>query len=179
MKLYFIRHGLTAHNKRGLTNGQTIDEPLIEKGVKQAEELAEILTKSIKHIYSSDLLRAKQTAEIINKRLNANLTLHQELREIDLGSLTGKSWEEINDLTGRDLKSAYLAHDYNLEPWGGESVQAVNARVKKVIDEIKKDGKRALVVAHGGIVRAAYHILTAKNLKAGGVGNARIHVFEV
>ena len=97
MKLHFVRHGLTPHNKLGLTNGQTIDESLAEEGEAQAHQLAEIVPKNVRHIYSSDLLRARQTAAIINQKLGVGLTFHPELREIDLGRLTGKSWKQINE----------------------------------------------------------------------------------
>ncbi|MEK7586369.1 MAG: histidine phosphatase family protein [Patescibacteria group bacterium] len=180
MKLYFIRHGLTPYNKLGLTNGRTIDDPLAEEGVAQAAELAKMAPRTVEHIYSSDLIRSKQTSEIINQELGVSLTLHPELREIDLGSFTGKSWKEINELTGRNfLDECYLAHNYDFKPWGGESVQEVSARVKKFLDEVKKNNKEALIVSHGGIVRTIYYLLKGETLKGGAIGNAKIHEFEI
>ncbi|SRR3989338_2013277 len=180
MKLHFVRHGLTPHNKLGLTNGQTIDESLAEEGEAQAHQLAEIVPKNVRHIYSSDLLRARQTAAIINQKLGVGLTFHPELREIDLGRLTGKSWKQINELMGRDYrKESYLTHQYDFRPWGGESAEAVLERIKKFLAQAKKIGQESLVVSHGGIIRTVHHLLSGKNLSGGAIDNAGIYSFDI
>ena len=60
MKIFVVRHGATELNKKGLVNGW-IDEPLCAEGVQQAQALRNELPDGIKAIYSSTLLRAKQT----------------------------------------------------------------------------------------------------------------------
>ena len=156
MKLHFVRHGLTPHNKLGLTNGQTIDESLAEEGEAQAHQLAEIVPKNVRHIYSSDLLRARQTAAIINQKLGVGLTFHPELREIDLGRLTGKSWKQINELMGRDYrKESYLTHQYDFRP-------AYEAKFRQE-----------------AIIRTVHHLLSGKNLSGGAIDNAGIYSFDI
>ena len=72
-----------------------------------------------------------------------------------------------------------MAHDYDFKPWGGESVQEVNARIEKFLAAVRKNNKEALIVSHGGIGRTFYHLLKGERLKGGGVGNAKIHEFEI
>lgn len=83
ISFYFVRHGETDWNK---TRGDLCDQdhiPLNEQGLLQVRNASEQIQKlEITCIYSSPLLRAKQTAEIINQRLNIPLTFHTGLREI-------------------------------------------------------------------------------------------------
>jgi broad specificity phosphatase PhoE len=80
MKVYAIRHGLTELNKKGMINGD-LETSLAPEGIEQAKEAASAMPKSIKRIYSSPLLRAKQTAEILGSKLDLPVTFHDELKE--------------------------------------------------------------------------------------------------
>ncbi len=88
MEIFVIRHGQTELNKKGLINGY-LDNPLALEGIEQARNAALTLPKNIKHIYSSSLARARQTAEILNEVLDVPLTLHDELKEVNFGILEG------------------------------------------------------------------------------------------
>ncbi len=88
MEIFVIRHGQTELNKKGLINGH-LDDALTQEGVEQAKNAASSLPKNIKHIYSSSLGRARQTAEIINETLKVPLTFHDELKEVNFGILNG------------------------------------------------------------------------------------------
>ena len=88
MKLYLIRHGESIGNELGISQGQRNDLSLTEKGRDQAKRIAKKLAnEKIDAIYSSDLKRANDTAEIIGKSHNILTTLDKRLRERDFGDL--------------------------------------------------------------------------------------------
>lgn len=155
MKVYCLRHGLTKMNKQKKVNGQ-IDEPLAEEGIEQAKELVALLPKSIKYIYTSPLLRARQTGEIISAKLNLPIFSPLELTEIHMGSLAGKSWEEMEE--GLDLKQKHRSAQFDYRPFGGESVKDVKKRLMKFFKKIngKYQDFEALIITHGGIIRFFY-----------------------
>ncbi len=180
MKIYAVRHGLTKQNKLGILNGQRIDEPLEPEGVLQAEETAQNLPENITAIYASPMLRTKQTAEILNKKVNLEISYCNELIEIDFGSFSGRSWIDINKEHEENMQNLYISQKYNFEPFAnGESVQAVKNRLIKILNEIKgkKHTGNILIVTHGGILRALYHIY--KGYEIEGAKNASIHEFEI
>jgi broad specificity phosphatase PhoE len=159
MKIYAVRHGLTESNKKGVLN-RSGDEPLIEEGMKQIEELRDILPSDIKAIYSSPLMRAKQTAEIINQRFQLPITYRDELKEVDWGTLRGKSFKDIEDEHGSEYGKERYAHlEFDLRPFGGEVAESLRERVHKIIDYIKEFHKQGpiLLVAHGGVLRMLEH----------------------
>ena len=82
---YIVRHGQTNWNILGKTQGHG-NSDLTEQGIVQARELAEDITKyPIDYIYSSDLGRAIQTAEILGEKLNLEVQKTEGLREIGVG----------------------------------------------------------------------------------------------
>ncbi len=173
MKIDFVRHGQTHSNKARVTSGQTMDDSLTPEGIEQAQKTLLEISKNYTEIYSSDFLRAKQTAEILNKKLNLTIQYDARLRERDFGYLTGKPWEEI----GQDLRDIDKNQKYDYRPYGGESVEDVRKRLFSFIDEIlstKKD-ERILVVTHGGIIRLLHHL---KNKTSETIHNASVHEFE-
>ena len=87
--IYLVRHGQTDWNLEKKTQGHT-DISLNDNGREQALRVSDLLRNyKIDKIYSSDLLRASETAEIINKCLNLNIILDNRLREINYGDLEG------------------------------------------------------------------------------------------
>lgn len=155
MKIYIIRHGLTELNKQKKVNGQ-IDEPLAPEGVEQAKAAIPLLPKSIKHIYTSPLLRARQTGEIINSILNHPISFPDELTEIHMGSLAGKSWEEME--SGLKLKIKHRTVQFDYRPYGGESVKEVKKRITEFLKKVRLKHKdnEVLIITHGGIIRLLY-----------------------
>ena len=175
MKIYAIRHGLTELNKRGILNGR-LDESLAPEGIEQAELAAQSIPASITHIYTSSLTRAKQTAEIINKKVFLPVTFHDELREVHFGKLTGMSWETIE--SGEELKSKHRSVQYDYSP-EGESADAVKNRVSLFLREISKnhtDGE-ILIVTHGGIIRVLQKIVN--NKPDDKIENAFLFTFDI
>lgn len=152
MKIYLIRHGLTPLNKAKKVNGE-VDEPLAPEGIEQARAIVPLIPKSIRYIYSSPLLRARQTAEILSSELNIPVSIQNELTEIRMGSLAGKSWEEMEG--GLELKKKHRTVQFDYLPYGGESLEDVKRRIlsffKKIND--KHADYEALIITHGGMIR--------------------------
>lgn len=147
MDLYFIRH---ARQNSSLCN---VDVELSKEGICQAELLAKRLqTYSFQKIYSSDLLRAVQTAKLINTK-HLEHKIYSELREIDFGDLTGNTDQENQRCFGDFLrKRKELTEDLAFP--GGECGEDVVQRVMPVLEEItaqKIEG--AVIVTHGGTIR--------------------------
>lgn len=155
MKVYIIRHGLTELNKQKKVNGE-IDEQLAPEGIEQAKDAIPSLPKSITYIYTSPLLRARQTAEIISSKLKIPVFKAQELTEIRMGSLAGKSWEEMEG--GSELKQKHRAVEFDYKPYGGESAQDVKKRLITFLSKIngKHEDHEGLIITHGGIIRFFY-----------------------
>jgi probable phosphoglycerate mutase len=159
MKIYVVRHGTTELNKKHALNGW-IDEPLAEEGIAQAEALKETLPEGITMIHSSSLLRARQTAEILNRRLRVPIVYHDELREMSSGTLSGKTFAEIEEEHGLEYgRDKFIRLEYDYRPFNGESVEDVRARIHKIIDEITSSHNEGsvLLVTHGGVMRLLEH----------------------
>ncbi|MES3005639.1 MAG: histidine phosphatase family protein [Patescibacteria group bacterium] len=182
MKIHVIRHGLTKYNKLKLINGQSIDEGLEPEGFLQAEEAIGKIPKNVVRIYASNMQRTRDTAETINKKLNLQISYHSEVREVHFGTFSGRNWDDIAKEYGTKHREGYLAVDYDFTPFGGESSEMVKDRVKKLIDEIKKnhkDDEEVLIVAHGGILRIFHNLYGDKEVKHEYIENASVHEFEV
>ncbi|SET97303.1 probable phosphoglycerate mutase [Paenibacillus sp. NFR01] len=144
-----IRHGSTAWNKEGRIQGHT-NNPLDEEGFGQAEKIAERLSgETWDYIYTSDLLRAKQTAEAISAKLGIPVAgLVPELREMNGGLLEGTTEDERVAQWGQDWRSL----DLRLE-----KTESGMERGSRAIEEIaaRHPGKRILIVSHGAILRSS------------------------
>jgi len=145
---YFVRHGESEGNAAGVFTGQS-DSPLTARGRQQAATVADELEKvKFDRIVSSDLSRTRDTAEVIAKRLGIPVEIIPELREIDVGDRTGKSFDEARGLPNWN--------DDGFVSWpGGESLDQVLARTLGTIDRLTREspGKTILVVGHGGVNR--------------------------
>ena len=147
--IYLIRHGQTDWNVDRKLQGQT-DIPLNQNGRKQAEDAAKEISKlKIDRIISSDLLRAKETAEIINKKIGVMVSFDKRLREINYGDYEGKLVETIKD-------EDWNIFNNNPEKINCESNEQVYNRVKSFLKQIKKD-ENVLVVTHGGPLRMMFY----------------------
>lgn len=152
MKISLIRHGLTPLNKAKKVNGE-VDEPLAPEGFEQAKNIISFIPSSITHIYTSPLLRARQTAEVISSALNLPVSVQIELTEIRMGVLAGKSWEEMEN--GLELKKKHRTVTFDYRPYGGESLADVKKRVLAFFNKINKKhaDHEVLLVTHGGLIR--------------------------
>ncbi len=150
LHLILVRHGETEWNAQRRYQGQT-DIPLSDLGVRQAELVAERLVgRKIEALYASDLERARETAEIIAEKNGLDILPEPCLREMKFGVLEGLTWDEAGEKYP-GMISTWLG-DYNQPPEGGETLQALSARVSAFLEEVKKkhDEQTILLVAHGG-----------------------------
>jgi 2,3-bisphosphoglycerate-dependent phosphoglycerate mutase len=136
--LLLVRHGETDWNAVGRLQGHT-DRPLSDFGRRQAQQLAEELSdEELAAIYSSDLARARETAELVGERLGLPVVLDPDLREKDWGT-----WEGLT------------AVERDRVEFVGETTQAHQERILGALRRIAErhpDG-RVLVVTHGGSMR--------------------------
>ena len=161
MRLFVVRHGQTDYNRDSLIMGTSIDAPLNKTGIQQTKSLIPELKKhDFEMLYSSPMLRTRQTAEILNTELGLTVEIRDELTERDVGDLAGKSYTEVSKIIGED---SYNGAKYDYRPYGGESADEVSARIKKFVDYVMErhashndTGKELLVVTHGGIIRLLY-----------------------
>ncbi len=156
--LWLVRHGQTDWNVQGRWQGQTPDAPpLNAAGLAQAEAVAEQLAAQASQdglafaaIYSSDLLRARQTAEIIARRLGLPVQLDARLREVHLGVWEGMLGDEVALRYVAELE-ARRRDPVHSRPPQGESVYEVAARVGQTFDAIARahPDQHVIVVSHG------------------------------
>lgn len=165
MNIYLIRHGETDWNKQGKIQGY-IDIPLNQQGRLQAKILASKLKEiSIDRIYTSDLLRASQTAEIINKSMKSHLISEERLRERNYGEWQKLSWSEVHS-QNPDLKEEWKTNPVHSKPPKGESLQDLYERVNNFLSEIlKTEMNNILIVAHNSPLKILISIAQGITLK--------------
>src|SRR5580765_3052863 len=153
-ELLLVRHGETDWNRERRFQGHA-DPPLNETGREQANALAEELTgEEIELVYTSDLQRARETAQIVGARLGADVVPLPALREIDVGEWEGLTWPEIEQ---RYPEGARLWHERG---YGWESGETYDQLGERVVAELRRIAaqhpeQRVLVVGHGGTIRVA------------------------
>jgi broad specificity phosphatase PhoE len=177
MRVVFLRHGPTEWNALGRIQGHT-DIPLstagLEKmrGFRLPEEFAQA------RVFASPLLRARQTAEALDL---AAPILDARLMEQNWGQWEGMSRPDIMARHGDDV---FRRHGLALAflPPGGESTKALHDRVADFLKDAAKDGTDAVVVAHLGVLRAAYTLATNWDMATPmpeGLDVSRLLVLEV
>lgn len=145
-----IRHGETDWNVEGRYQGQ-LDIRLNERGRQQSYDLISLLdVRKPSMIYSSDLSRARETAEILGSELRVPILLDPRLREIDLGSWEGMLFEEIQAKYS-ELLVLRKQDPHNVSAPGGETLIQVQNRVFAAIDDIRKihQNESVAIVSHG------------------------------
>lgn len=164
-RLYLIRHGQSAGNAEGRFGGHS-PTPLSSLGVKQAECTARALEEEkIDVIYSSDLLRAVQTAEPLADRLRILINKTEAFRERNVGVLEGLTFEESKEKHPSDYH-ALVNRNINHVITGGESYRQLLRRGTRAIREILRDhrGRNIAVYSHtGAICYLTLHLLGAIN----------------
>lgn len=154
--LTLVRHGETSANLAGVWHGST-DAPLTERGREQALRVARFLHESFgdaSAVYSSPLLRARETAGAIASLLGLELRVDADLSEYHLGSWEGKTYRELHE-THRLWDE--MRRDPDFAPHGGESPRAVTLRITAALRRIGGGhaGERVIVVTHGGALSLA------------------------
>lgn len=153
--ILLVRHGETDWNRDGRWQGHS-NTSLNARGREQAEQLADELTEEIDVVYSSDLARARETAEIVAGRLGLEVRTDPRLRERGFGSWEGLTRSEIEERDGDALAlwrtgKGPGAHD--AEPFDAFADRMVSF-LEDVLD--RHPGEEVLVVAHGGSIRVIH-----------------------
>ena len=159
---YIVRHGETEWNVSLRMQGQS-DSPLTKVGIKQAEDLA----NSLRHIvfdavFSSDLLRAQKTAEIVTQEKKIVVKTTEALRERSFGRFEGKPsaefhkelkeyWDEYEKL----LDEQKFKYKFPTEP-DIHSDEELTERLTTFLREVAivYQGKTVLIMTHGGVMRS-------------------------
>jgi broad specificity phosphatase PhoE len=151
LKLYLLRHGESVANVTHTFASRKLDLPLTEFGFEQVRQIAEpVKTIGFTKIYTSPLIRARQTAEIIGNSCNLKPVVIEELREVDVGILDGKCIDE------HDRQQIY---DEVIGKWNigqnnagfqdGEDLNDVKKRIDNFLGNIDNIEQKVLVVGHG------------------------------
>ena len=150
MKIYFLRHGVTANNTGYLFQGQ-IDTPLSREGIEQAEKEAVNVANdhlTFDRIYCSPLDRAIVTCEIVTGKDRSSFVFDKLLMEISYGPYEGKPIMESDS-----EMMAFLREPYKYDPPKGvESLQEVGKRMIEALDQIigdNPDVNSILISSHG------------------------------
>ena len=151
-RILLARHGETEWNRLGRWQGHA-DPPLNDTGRRQAETLAAQLDgDGLAAVYSSDLRRARETAGIVAARLGLDVTEERSLREIDVGSWSGLTRDEVRERYPEGF-ARWLAGDIGHD---GETREQLAKRVVGAVERIAEahPDENVLVVSHGGAIRA-------------------------
>ena len=178
MKIYLIRHGETIGDIEDRFGGD-YDDHLSDKGKISAQRLAKKLRgKSIEIIFVSPRIRAKETAEIVQKELNVPLKIIDDLRERNnYGILTGLTKAEAQEKYPLDFEKISKDKTYH-HVAGSESYERIKKRAIKVFSEIlSKDYKTIAIISHGGIIGTYVRevLTTGKSVKLGDCAILEIH----
>lgn len=171
MILYLMRHGQTDWNAEGRVQGWT-DMPLNKKGIEEAHIAGEKLAnEDIETVYSSDLKRARKTAEIVSAALDLPLHYTKRLREMDFGKANGVKktdlmakfpyiYSAFNDLNNQER--------YDIAYPLGETIGEVQQRFMKFFTKLLDDRRqKVLLVTHGMFVRIFAESCLKKTLRLG------------
>jgi probable phosphoglycerate mutase len=149
--MHLVRHGQSVWNAAGRIQGQ-IDIELDEIGLQQAQRIAERLAcEPLAAIYSSPLLRARSTAEVIAAKFNLPVTLDARLIEYDFGVISGLTWKEMAE-THPELVNRWLEDPWTVPVAGSEGRANFAARVTAAMQDVcaRHPVEQVAIVAHGG-----------------------------
>jgi broad specificity phosphatase PhoE len=156
-RVYLARHGQTAYNLEGRFQGQ-LPVPLDETGREQAADLAErAAAYGFAALWCSPLLRARETADVVARRIGLDPREDARLMETDAGDWTDRSFAEIQAQAPEQF-AAFAAGDPDFAFPGGESFAEQEVRVSAALADIERGELPALVVCHGMVIRAAFAV---------------------
>jgi len=178
-RIIAIRHGETAWNVDTRIQGQ-LDIPLNDTGRWQAHRLALALAgEPIAAVYSSDLLRAWDTALSVADAVGRPVVTDEGLRERGFGEFQGRTYAEIEALWPEEALR-WRKRDPHFAPPGGESLVALRERVTRTAHALaaRHAGEQIVMVGHGGVMDVLYRIATGLDIQAPrtwALGNAAIN----
>ena len=165
-KLILIRHGQSVYNEENRFTGWK-DVDLTQKGIDEAIASAHLLKNiTIDTAYTSNLMRAQKTLNLILSELELNLpiTKNEALNERDYGSLVSQNKFEAEEKYGKDQVQIWR-RSYDIPPPDGESLKMTLERTvpyfKEVIFPVLSENKNIIISAHGNSIRSiVMHLLS-------------------
>lgn len=198
MKIFFIRHGESEHNKAIREQGElrksgagstkavdSRDLPLTDEGKEQIQNALEKLPDAAGAFYCGDHIRTKQTADIVQSKYpEITYTIDPRINAAFCGSLDHKSFDEMQELTGIDFQKQVNDDTFDYRPWGGESAADVHNRVADFLLEIcAKGDEHVIVVSSVEVIRSVYKVLFGDKaptiMKYIRVKNGSVHEFDI
>ncbi|CEK15728.1 fructose-2,6-bisphosphatase [Chthonomonas calidirosea] len=160
LRLYIVRHGRTIWNEEGRMQGHT-DVPLDAEGHRQAEHIADRLSalpQPLQAVWSSDLQRARVTAEVIARRFSLSVQATPLLRETMLGDWEGLTRAEIVARGDKALLEAYDRDSFHNRPPNSEPLAHVWQRMLQVLHTIRSafPTGQVAIVGHGSSLRVLF-----------------------
>jgi broad specificity phosphatase PhoE len=148
-RLILVRHCEPQEDARGLCYGR-LDIGLSDAGREHAQRLAAAFARhEWEAVYSSPRLRARETAVAVNR----DVVIDDGLREIDFGELEGRTYDEIA-ASDPELYRAWMERPTTVHFPSGESFAELKVRALEALDRIRAAHEAAIVVTHGGVLRA-------------------------
>lgn len=178
-RIIALRHGETAWNVDMRIQGK-LDIELNETGRWQARRAAQALaSEEIDAVYSSDLLRAWDTACTVAGAAGQTAKPVPALRERGFGIFEGKTFTEI-EATWPEQTLRWRQRDPLWKPEGGESLQELRQRIEMAVFSLaeRHPGEQMVLVAHGGVLDVLYRLATRQDLqtpRSWNLGNATIN----
>lgn len=166
MRLILVRHGKTDWNETGRCQGIS-DVPLNSAGIEQTEKLAfSLKDEKIDRIYSSNLVRAKVTAEKIAEYHSIEVNIREDLREMDQGIFEGLDFSYIQEKHS-DVLEHWRKDPDTLQLPDGESLRGVQQRAFDAIADIKNrfGSQNIVVVSHNMVIGTLLCSFTGSPLK--------------
>ena len=172
--IYFLRHGLDDESYIGGWSNVS----LTKEGILEVKNVASRLKDfPIKKIISSDVLRARETSEIVSTILDVPVTYTDRLRELNKGILNGMDKEEAKEKYNEYLSTKDITKIFP----EGESLLDLYNRIKIYLEEILKEDD-TLFITHRGVINMIYFILNDipldYNKKRFGVTHASLHELD-
>lgn len=155
-RYFILRHGESLRNveKKASCWPEKVKSPLTEKGIRQIKKAAKAVGKeNIDLIFASDLLRTRQTADIVAKETGLKVKNDKRIREVNVGILNNKPIEEIAKFWDKERKLTplkYYEKRFKLAPKKGENYSQLEKRMLGFIRAMEKkyQGKKILIVSH-------------------------------
>lgn len=168
--VYLVRHGESVRNRDRIIQGPRIDAELSERGHLQAVHAASALASvPISVVYSSPLLRARQTASTVashHGHEELSVQVVPELYEMDYGAFAGRTYDDVRDEIAQVLDAWRMGFTDVPFP-GGESPVLAQHRVRPFVRRLQEQAARedVAVVAHGRINRVLVATMTGSGLQ--------------
>ena len=179
--VYLIRHGEDDPSVRGGWGNSS----LTENGIEQVQKLSTYLNNNCKidKILSSDIKRARQTAEIINLKLRTNIEYTEKLREMNNGLLAGMK----NSVAEKKFPGVYFnTLEIDEKFPGGESPIEFYNRITKDFEKLLEENKNVeniAMITHGGVINAIYKYINnqewSNKIKSVKISNAGLFALEI